>query len=67
MPRLTTSNAGAPPIASPSNTMSPRRGAIMPAMLFSSVLLPAPLAPITATTSPALTLSETPNSAWKSP
>ena len=39
----------------------------MPAMLFSSVLLPAPLAPITATTSPALTVSETPNNAWKSP
>ena len=36
-------------------------------MLLSSVLLPAPLAPITATTSPALTRSETPNSAWKSP
>ncbi len=38
-----------------------------PAMHLSSVDLPAPLAPITATTSPGATLSETPNSAWKSP
>jgi hypothetical protein len=38
-----------------------------PAMHLSSVDLPAPLAPITATTSPTATRSETPNSAWKSP
>src|SRR6478752_2531216 len=38
-----------------------------PAMVFRSVLLPAPLAPITAMIWPASTLSETPNSAWQSP
>src|SRR5665811_639178 len=55
------------PIGAPSNSMSPRRGCIRPAMLFNSVLLPAPLAPITATTCPASICSHTPNSAWKSP
>src|SRR5262249_2683346 len=38
-----------------------------PAMDLRSVLLPAPLAPITATASPRPTSIETPNSAWKSP
>ena len=36
-------------------------------MLLSSVLLPAPLAPIIATDLAGPSASETPNSAWKSP
>jgi len=44
-----------------------RRTGIAPAMHFSNVDFPAPLAPITATTSPSVTRIETPNSAWKSP
>src|SRR5262249_4758494 len=59
--------AGASPIGSPSNRMAPRREVMTPATHLSSVDLPAPLAPITATTSPATTLREAPNSAWKSP
>jgi hypothetical protein len=47
--------------------MASRRAPISPAMLASSVLLPAPLAPITATVSPASTFIEAANSAWKSP
>jgi hypothetical protein len=47
--------------------MASRRDAITPAMHLSSVDLPAPLAPMTATTSPGGTQSDTPNSAWKSP
>src|SRR6266568_6088437 len=47
--------------------MASRRARTSPAMAFNSVLLPAPLAPRTATISPAATLIETPNSAWKSP
>ncbi len=36
-------------------------------MTRSSVVLPAPFAPITATASPAFTCIEMPNSAWKAP
>ena len=39
----------------------------IPEMTRISVVLPAPLAPITATASPALTCIEMPNSAWKAP
>src|SRR5262249_8310193 len=67
MPRATTAWAGSFPIGSPSNRMASRRDAMTPAMHLSSVDLPAPLAPMTATTSPGGTRSETPNSAWKSP
>ena len=45
----------------------PPVGASRPEMTRSSVVLPAPLAPITATASPALTFMVTPNSAWKPP
>src|SRR5262249_42607486 len=67
MPRATTAWAGSSPIGSPSKTMASRRDAITPAMHLSSVDLPAPLAPMTAITSPGGTRSDTPNSAWKSP
>ena len=67
MPRDTTSCAGPPPIGTPWNMTALWRTAIAPAMHLSSVDLPAPLAPITATTSPSATRIETPNSAWKSP
>src|SRR6516164_1801377 len=67
MPRATTAWAGSSPIGSPSKTTASRRDAITPAMHLSSVDLPAPLAPMTATTSPGCARSDTPNSAWKSP
>jgi len=47
--------------------MASRRDFIAPAMHLSKVDLPAPLAPMTATTWPAAIFSDTPNSAWKSP
>jgi hypothetical protein len=47
--------------------MASRRERMAPAMHLSSVDLPAPFAPMTATTSLGATSSETPNSAWKSP
>ena len=49
------------------STIASRRAGMAPAIHLSSVDLPAPLAPITATTSPSATPIETPNSAWKSP
>ena len=67
MPRAATACAGSPPIGAPSNTIASGRERNTPAMLLSSVLLPAPLAPITATASPGATCIDTPNSAWKSP
>src|SRR5215510_15403406 len=67
MPRATRVCAGTSPIASPSNTMASRRERMSPAIDCRSVLFPAPLAPITATTSPRATAMVTPNSAWKSP
>jgi hypothetical protein len=67
MPRATTVCAGASPIGSPSNRMASRRDGMTPAMHLSRVDLPAPLAPMTATTSPAARRKVTPNSAWKSP
>ena len=45
--------------------MAPAVGASRPEMTRSSVVLPAPLAPITPTASPASTRIDTPNSAWK--
>jgi len=56
-----------PPIGSPAKVMASLRARKSPAIDLSSVLLPAPLAPITATASPRATSTETPNSAWKSP
>ena len=53
--------------STPSMVMVPAVGASRPEMTRSSVVLPAPLEPITATASPASTFMETPNSAWKPP
>ena len=47
--------------------MLPRIGRIRPEITRISVVLPAPLGPITATASPAFTSSEMSNSAWKLP
>ena len=43
-----------------SNRMAPDRGRRMPAMVLSSVVLPAPLAPMIVTISPGYTCSEMP-------
>src|ERR1700716_3427631 len=67
MPRPTTRKAGRSPIGAPSNTIASRRAGIRPAMLLSSVLLPAPFAPMIATTRRGAAAIESPNSAWKSP
>src|SRR5262245_56500464 len=67
MPRATRACAGMSPTGAPSNTTASRRESMRPAMDCSSVLFPAPLAPITATTSPRATAMVTPNNAWKSP
>ena len=56
-----------PPIASSSKRIIAGAVLMRPTIDFNNVLLPAPLAPITATTSPASTVSEMPKSAWKSP
>src|SRR5215211_8663639 len=45
----------------------PSSGRWMPARIDSRVVLPAPLGPITATSSPRPALSDTPRSAWRSP
>ena len=47
--------------------MVPAVAGSSPEMTRSSVVLPAPFAPITATASPAFTDIEMPNSAWKPP
>src|SRR6185503_10852303 len=67
MPRPTTSYAGRRAIEAPSKTTSPRVGSISLEMRRSSVVLPAPLGPITATDSPARTSRLTSKSAWKPP
>src|SRR5260221_1186860 len=67
MPRFSTWSAGRPPIAAPRNMIASRGAGISPAIALRSVLLPAPLAPITASTSPGPTSSATSMSAWKSP
>ncbi len=51
----------------PSIVISPAAAGSRPEMTRNSVVLPAPLAPITATASPARTVIETSNSAWKPP
>ncbi len=53
--------------STPSMTIAPDVGRIRPEMTRISVVLPAPLGPMTATASPRPTSSETSNSAWKPP
>jgi hypothetical protein len=51
----------------PSIVISPAVAGSRPEITRRSVVLPAPLAPMTATASPGSTRIETPNSAWKPP
>ena len=67
MPSATRRCAGVPPSDRPSNPMSPPRTGTRPLMAFSSVDLPAPLAPMMATASPSSTVRSTPKSAWNNP
>jgi hypothetical protein len=56
-----------PPMASPPNCTSPRIGESVPVSTFSSVLLPMPLRPSSASTSPAPIVRSMPNSTWLAP
>ncbi len=67
MPSATRSWAAMLASDRPSNRISPERTGNRPAIVFISVDLPAPLAPMTAAVSAAPTVIETSNSAWKSP
>ncbi len=60
MPRLTMSWAAVSPISCPSNWIEPSRGGVSPEIERSVVDLPAPLEPISVTTSPSSTVSEIP-------
>ena len=59
--------AGSRVMSRPSNVTRPEREGITPEMVRSSVVLPAPLAPIRVTISPASAHSVTPFSAWTAP
>ena len=63
MPRRTISCAGIVEISSPRKRIEPLRGGVSPEIERSVVDLPAPLEPISVTTSPSSTVSETPLSA----
>ena len=67
MPRATSLCAGMPVMSSPSNTTRPLLGVSSPVIARSVVDLPAPLAPMSVTTSPALTAIDTSRSAWMAP
>ena len=67
MPRPTISKAGNAPISRPSNCTADAGRGNRPATALRNVVLPAPLAPITATVSPAASEKVMPWSAWKSP
>ena len=67
IPPATTSHGDDPPMDSPSKEIEPAVGDSNPEMVRSVVVLPAPLAPTSATISPALTRSETERSAWIGP
>ena len=53
--------------STPSIVIRPAAGRMSPEMTRISVVLPAPLGPMTPTASPARTSSDTSNSAWKLP
>jgi hypothetical protein len=59
MPRAVMRFCAMPSMRAPSKVTVPERGRSAPAMVFSSVDFPAPLAPATATTSPFSTSIET--------
>jgi hypothetical protein len=56
-----------PPMASPPKCTLPRTGASVPVSTFSSVLLPMPLRPSSASTSPGRMFRSMPNSTWLAP
>ena len=66
-PWRTRSQAPWPRTLRPMNSMLPPEAACVPVIAFSVVVLPAPLAPIRLTSSPAPTLKETPLTAWMPP
>ena len=59
--------AGVASTSWPSIAILPLTGRISPEITRISVVLPAPLGPITPTASPALTSRSMPNNAWKVP
>src|SRR5262245_59382587 len=67
MPWRQTRCGGTAPRSTPSKRSSPERAPCRPAIVFTSVLLPAPLGPMTATTSPAATCSVASHTAGASP
>ncbi len=67
MPWATISYAGRPASSAPSSAMRPARGAMSPEIARSSVVLPAPLGPTTATASPWATRRLTSQSAVNAP
>ena len=67
MPRATRRCAGTFVISSPSKTTRPLLGVNNPVIARNVVDLPAPLAPMSVTTSPALTVIDTLRSAWIAP
>jgi hypothetical protein len=67
MPRRTISWVGSRVRSSPANFTAPRRGRAMPMIERKVVVLPAPLRPISVTTSPSPTAIEMPCRMWASP
>src|SRR3974390_1840094 len=67
IPKPSTRGGRAPVISLPSKIMDPERGGTSPEMARRAVLLPAPFAPIKATSCPAFTSSEMPRSAVTPP
>ena len=67
MPRRTIQAGSFLWIASPWNRIEPFCGSMMPEMVLSTVVLPAPLAPSTVTIAPLLTASDTPRIAFTGP
>ena len=67
MPIRTMRDGGSRSIRSPAKTIDPLRGRVRPEMVRSVVLLPAPFAPSSATTSPGATERLTPLTALTAP
>ena len=65
IPRRHTASAVNPPIGSPAKTIVPSSGAVAPAIMLNSVVLPAPFGPITANSAPSATSKLTPSTATK--
>ena len=67
IPSLTIPCGAAFVMSRPRNVIFPRRGWLSPLIERSVVDLPAPLAPMSVTTSPSFTVREIPFSAWMAP